>query len=103
MQKKNLVCVKVYFDLAEFAEVAEEAQRAGIRARGLKLRVLKPHGFAGEDKANTKSISKFLKHTLAYWKDQEKERALKIAEHELKVKELEREAAKLGLKGGNNG
>ena len=97
MEAKNLVCVKVYFDPGEFAEVVRDAEEAGIRRKGLKLRVQKPHGFAGEGIANTKGVSKFLKHTLQNWRDTKEERAVKKAEIERRMKELQQEAARLGI------
>lgn len=59
--KRLAVCVKVYFKVGEFAEITEDAVRAGFRRPGLKLSTAKPHGFKNERVANTDGVSKFLK------------------------------------------
>jgi len=72
------VCIKLYLDGPEFAEWAQESEKAGIRRKGLKLWKQKPHGFQGEVIANTKGIQKFIKLRLyKIWKETELEREIK--------------------------
>lgn len=97
MTSKNLICVKVYFDHEDFADVAELATKAGKRKVGLKLEVLKPHGFAGETIANTKGISRFVHYLIVYYKDTESERTARLAQIQAKERELQQEKAKLGV------
>lgn len=88
------ICVKLYLSEPEFYEWIAEAEKAGIRPRGLKPFRVKAHGFAGERIANTKGLVKFVKKVIMpFWKRGEKERI----EREARIK---REAAELGLKVG---
>lgn len=74
MKQKDKVTVKVYFNPKTFLEVAELAEKAGYRRRGLQLYTQKKHGFADEKVANTDGISKFLKSLIVYWKKNEAQR-----------------------------
>jgi len=86
------VCVKVYLAELEFIEWCKLAEEAGIRARGLKPFVQKPHGFTWERRANTKGLVKFIKNRLVpYWKDGEIARKFNEAQ-------VRAQAEKLGLK-----
>jgi len=88
IQAGKKICVKVYFNPKSFQAVAADAEKAGKRRGGLQLFTQKPHGFGHEQVSNTDGISRFLKHTWAYWCDHEKERleeALAIAEDERRI------------------
>lgn len=87
----KMICVKVYLREVEFIEWVKLAEDAGIRPRGLKPFVLKPHGFARERVANTKGLVKFIKNRIIpYWKDG-------AVERKLKEEQIRQEADKLGL------
>jgi hypothetical protein len=87
-RKYQGVCVKVYFNEPDFAEVAKLAEKAGKRRVGLSLYTLKPHGFADEKLANTDGIARFLKMAANYWKAHQ-------AELEQKAKANKEEAERL--------
>jgi|SRR5208283_1867383 len=95
--KRKDVCVKVYLNQAEFAEMAGQAEKVGKRRRGLILHTQKKNGFSGQTVANTDGLSRFLKYCAAYWKEHESERMSRAAEILRQEKELQEEKKRLGL------
>lgn len=96
-KRKKQLRVKVYLTDKLFAEIIEQAEKAGFRRKGLLAYTQKKHGFADEKVANTDGIAKFMKYCYSYWKDSEYKRheeALRIAQQE---KELAEKKARLGL------
>ena len=82
------VCVKVYFNEQDFAEIAKFAEKAGKRRVGLQLYTQKPHGFADEKLANTDGIARFLKMAANYWAEHR-------VELEQKAESIKREKERL--------
>lgn len=97
LKKKGIVQVRVYFNQAELAAIAKDAEGAEKRRVGLLLQTQKPHGLDGETQANTDGIGPFLKHTWAYWKEHRAERLEAAAEVARKQRELDAEKKKLGV------
>jgi len=99
MKKKySGVCVKNYFNKQDFAEVAQDAEKAGIRRVGLQLYTQKPHGLANEKLANTDSVAKFLKFCWKYWVNDKASRLTKFREIAIKEEQLKKERELLGVK-----
>lgn len=97
MEGKKKICVKVYLNDKSFAEIAEQAEKAGKRRGGLALFTQKPHGFAGEVVSNTDGISRFLKYCAEYYKEHEADRLNEIAKVKAEEQELNKRKAKLGI------
>ena len=96
MGKGNSVCVKMYLNPELFTEVAEQAEKAGTRRKGLLLYTHKEHGFSHEKLANTDGIAKFFKHTYRYWVEHEAQRLQELAEIAARENELAMRKKKLG-------
>lgn len=97
MTSKNSICIKVYINKEEFPEVAQEAEKAGKRRRGLQLYTQKKHGFQGEVQPNTDGLSKFFKFCYQSYKESEADRMVRGAELLRKEKLLQEEREKLGM------
>ena len=97
-QRKKQLRVKTYLSEPLFAEMAEQAEKAGFRKKGLLLYTQKKHGFADEKIANTDGIAKLLKYCYTYWRDEQANRLRVAAEIAQKEKELAEQKARLGLK-----
>ncbi len=97
MTKRNDICVKVYFNKDAFKEIAEKAEKAGKRHRGLKLYTQKKDGFAGQLEPNRDGISKFLKYCASYWEEHESERMSKAAELIKQERHIQEEKKRLGI------
>lgn len=65
------IFVKVYFKEEDFNEVCDYATRVGIRPKGMKIMVQKPHGAPTDLITNGKGISKFLKFCFKQYKQGE--------------------------------
>ena len=98
LKKKGLVQVRVYLNKEEFSTMAHDAEEVGKRRVGLLLETARPHGMNGETFSNTDGLSKFLKHTWAYWKEHEAERLEKAADIARRERELAEEKKKHGMK-----
>ena len=96
MSKGNSICIKLYLKPEVFADVASEAEKAGVRHKGLLLYTQKPHGFAGEKLANTDDIAEFFKRTFKYWKEHEAERLQELAALAEEERRLQERKKKLG-------
>lgn len=97
MAQGNSVKVKIYLNPGLYLEVIEEAEKAGIRRKGLPPYTQKPHGFANEKRANTDKIAKYLKFCHRYRKEHEAvllEEAANLARQE---KEIADKKKKLGI------
>ena len=97
IKKKGIYRVSVYFNEQELTSLAAEAEKAKFRRVGIPIRKQKEHGFGDEWQANTDGISRFLKYTLAYWRDHEKERLEQAAALAERERALQAEKKKLGL------
>ena len=80
-----------------FAEVAQAAEKAGIRTKGLLLYTVREHGFAGQKNANTDDLSKFFKYCYNYWKEHEAQRMEEAAKLLQAEKELQERKRRLGM------
>lgn len=89
MAKGKSVCVKVYLNQELFAEMAQEAEKAGKRRKGLLLFTQKEHGFSHEKVANTDGLAKYMKFCHNYYKDHYADRLREQAELEQREKEIQ--------------
>lgn len=94
LKTETRVCIKMNRDY--FTEVAGLAQKSGIRARGVLL-YSKIHGF---DVPNTKSLSKFFRFCVAYYKENEPRRLREQADLLAEEKAIIERKRKLGMHGG---
>jgi hypothetical protein len=97
MEGEKSVCVKVYLNPKLFTEVAEAAEKAGIRRKGLELYTQKEHGFSHEKLANTDGISEYLKHCHQYRLDHLAFLFVKKSELARKQAEIETEKKQWGI------
>ncbi len=97
MVKGNSVCIKVYLKPELFAEMVLEAEKAGIRRKGLLLYTQKPHGFMEDKLANTDGIAKYLKFCHKYRKESEVHILEEAAELARQEKEIAERKKQLGL------
>lgn len=98
MPTKKKICVKVYFNPANFPRAARIAEAMEKRRGGLQLFTQKPHGLDGELLSNTDGIAKALKSALWYWEENGAERMVKQAEALRKLEEAKKEARAAGVK-----
>jgi len=96
-RKTEQIFVPLYFNPETFQAVCADAVKAGFRPALLQARRQKEHDFEGQMVWQRKGIGKFLKNCWKYWQGTEAERAVKLAEHALKKKQLEEEGKKLGV------
>ena len=94
----ELVCVKIYLPEKEFAEVVKEAEEAGERPLGLKLKVVKAHGGPDEYVWNTKHVGRFLKRCYIEWMRSKAERAVRAAQAGRELQAAKEKAIAAGLK-----
>ena len=85
------VCIKM--NKTFFTEVADLAQKAGIRGKGVFL-YTKVHGF---DTPNTKGLAKFFRWLVQYYKETEPERIARKAEILAKFNEAKKAVEKEGM------
>jgi len=95
MAQGKSVKVRMYLKPELFAEVAQEAEKAGKRKKGLLLYTQRAHGFATEKDANTDGIAKFFKHCYDYWRAHEAQRLQELAEVTRQEHELAERRKKL--------
>jgi hypothetical protein len=96
-RKTKQIPVPVYFNPTTFAEISEDAKKAGKRPVMILDKRQKEHGFANEFVWNIKGIGGFLKECWKYWKRNEAERLLEKAKLAQEEKELLERKKKLGL------
>lgn len=97
MPTKDKICVKVYFNPITFAEIVKEAEASGKRRRGLQLYTQKKNGMAGEVLANTDGISKHLKFTADYYKNDKANQVKRQAEALRALEVAKKAAAEAGI------
>ena len=98
MKTGKSICVKIYLKPALFAEMAQQAEKADKRRKGLLLFTQKEHGFCHEKLANTDGIARFLKHTYRYWVEHETQRLQELAELEVEERNIQERKKKLGVR-----
>lgn len=91
------ICIKLYLKPKAFAEVVGEAERAGIRRKGLLLYTQKKNGMRDEKLANTDRIAKFYKFCAKYYVDHEQDRLNEAAKAAAALKAAKEWAEKVGL------
>ncbi len=96
-QTDKSICIKIYLKPEAFAEIAQDAEKAGIRRKGLLLYTAKRNGFAGEQLANTDAIGKYLKFTAKYYQEHEADRMAEAAKAAQELKAAQDKARKLGV------
>lgn len=89
--------VRVYFNPKTFQAVAQDAEKAGKRHRGLQLYRQRKNGFVDQLDANTDGISMFLKHCWQYWKETEAQRLEATTALKREELELQERKKKLGM------
>lgn len=97
MEKEKSVCVKIYLKPELFAEITQEAEKAGIRRKGLLLYTEKPHGFANEKLANTDRIAQFLKFCFRQYLAAEADRIEKMAQIRRQEQDIAEQKKRLGI------
>jgi|GEM_PF-2974530 len=90
LKEKGLICVRVYFNLEDASSVVQAAEDLKFRRVGLPLKKQKEHGFPNDWEGNTDGMSRTLKESFRFWKENR-------AEHERlrKKEELQAQLAKL--------
>lgn len=77
--KKELVCVKVYFNRKAWPAVTNLAVESKCRRVGLKLFTQKKNGFSGQEVANTDGVARFLKYAAKYYEADRANRTARTA------------------------
>ena len=97
-KRDKSICVKMYLKPDLFSLVAGNAERAGVRRKGLLLYTQKKNGLLEEKLANTDGISRYYKLCAKYYEEHEADRLSEAAKAVADLQEARARAQRLGLK-----
>ena len=96
-QRDKSICVKMYLKPDLFSLVAGNAERAGVRRKGLLLYTQKKNGLADEKLANTDGISRYYKLCAKYYEAHQADRIAEAAKAVAELQAAKEKVEKLGM------